>query len=227
MNIFKSNGTINTDIDPSEIPEARRPQYNALVAAQIMTEQAESNEKVANETVAEAVRVHDRAHAAVPRSSFLDEWKRMVGQPPSVRDNSSIRDNRSVDPLVALKAAVHDLDLARHEARRCREATLAARGAFGKALEAWNRSGPVMTQEQQARAFCATSQADRARRAAAGLLPYSPGITRTARAMAGGNAKNGGGSSYRRGAFTRAQAMEIEAGKLRAAAAAAKPTGQR
>jgi len=47
--------------------------------------------------------------------------------------------------------------------------------------------------------------------------------------MSGGNAKQGGGTSYRRGAFTRAQAMEIEAGKLRAAAAAAaaKPARQR
>jgi hypothetical protein len=78
MNIFKSNGTINTDIDPSEIPEARRPQYVALVAAQMMTEQAESNEKVANDVVAEAVKVHDRAHATVPRSTFLNEWRNMV-----------------------------------------------------------------------------------------------------------------------------------------------------
>jgi hypothetical protein len=143
--------------------------------------------------------------------------------PPSVRDNSSVRDNPPVDPLAALKAAVHDLDLARRHARRCREATLEARGAFAKALENWNRTMPVMTQEQQARAFCATSQADRARRAAAGQAVYYPGVTKTARALAGGghNVKQGGGSSYRRGAFTKTQALEIEAGKLRAAAAAA------
>jgi hypothetical protein len=225
MNIFKSNGTINTDIDPSEIPEARRPQYNALVAAQIMTEQAESNEMAANEAVAEAVRVHDRAHAAVPRSSFLDEWKRMVGQ----RDNSSVRDNPSVDPLVALKAAMHDLDLARHEARRCREATLAARGAFGKALEAWNRTQPVQTQEQALRDYVNTSQLERARRAAAGQGVYYPGVTRTAKAIGGGGlgVQQGGGRSYRRGAYSKAEAMTIEANKLRAAAAAAKPQSQR
>jgi hypothetical protein len=80
MNIFGSRGRINPDIDPATIPEDRRRQYHALVAAQIMCEQAESNEKVANDAVAEAVKVHDRAHAALPRSTFLDEWKRMVGQ---------------------------------------------------------------------------------------------------------------------------------------------------
>jgi hypothetical protein len=137
-----------------------------------------------------------------------------------------------VGPLVALKAAVHDLDLARVEARRCRAATLEARVALAKALENWNRTMPVMTQEQQARAFCATSQADRARRAAAGLLPYRPTVTATARAMAGGNAKRGGGTAYRRGpggvqAFTKAEALTLEANRLRIAAAAAKPPGQR
>lgn len=151
-------------------------------------------------------------------------------EPPSVRDNSSVRDNPSVDPLVALRAAVHDLDLARHEARRCREATLAARGAFGKALEAWNRTQPVQTQEQALRDYVNTSQLERARRAAAGQGVYYPGVTRTAKAIGGGGlgVQQGGGRSYRRGAYSKAEAMTIEANKLRAAAAAAaKPTGQR
>jgi hypothetical protein len=73
-----------------------------------------------------------------------------------------------------------------------------------------------------------TSNADRARRAAAGQGIFHPGISRTAKAMSGGNQQRGGGASYKRGAYTRAQAIEIEAGKLRAAAAAAaaKPRGQ-
>lgn len=65
-----------------------------------------------------------------------------------------------------------------------------------------------------------SNQRERERKAAAGQGVHYPGITATARALAGGNAKNGGGAAYRRGSFTRAQAMEIEAGKLRAAAAA-------
>lgn len=79
-NIFTSKGTINPDIDPAMIPEARRAQFIALVSAQHGCERAESDEKIANDAVAAAVRIHDRAHAAVPRSSFLDEWKRMVGK---------------------------------------------------------------------------------------------------------------------------------------------------
>jgi hypothetical protein len=131
----------------------------------------------------------------------------------------------SADPYLALKSAEHALDLARAEARECRAATLQSRTTFSKALENWNASGPVWTQEMQARAFIATSNADRARRAALGQLPYHPGITRTAKAIGGGghNVKQGGGNSYRRGAYTRAQAMEIEANRLRTAAAAAKP----
>jgi hypothetical protein len=73
--------------------------------------------------------------------------------------------------------------------------------------------------------YIASNQAERARKAAAGQGVHYAGVTRTARAMAGGNAKNGGGAAYRRGAFTRAQAMEIEAGKLRATAAAARIAG--
>jgi hypothetical protein len=126
------------------------------------------------------------------------------------------------DPFVALKAAEHALDLARVEARQCRAATVEARTAFAKALEDWNHTQPVMTQEQQARAYIATSQANRARRAAAGQGFYHPGITRTAQAIGAGghNVKRGGGASYRRGAFTKAQALEINANRLRAAAAA-------
>jgi hypothetical protein len=77
-NIFLSNGRINPDIDPSEIPEARRAQFIALVSAQHGCERAESEEKIANDAVAAAVRIHDHAHAAVPRSTFLDEHRAAV-----------------------------------------------------------------------------------------------------------------------------------------------------
>lgn len=127
----------------------------------------------------------------------------------------------------AAKGAEHALDLARAEARERRTATASARAAFAKALERWNHSQPIQTQEQALRDYVNQSNADRARRVAAGQGVYHPGITRTAKAMSGGNQQRGGGASYKRGAFTRAQAMEIEAGKLRAAAtaAAAKPRG--
>jgi hypothetical protein len=73
MNIFESNGRINASIDPMQIPESRRAQFVALVAAQIMTEQAEANTKIADDAVAQAVKEFDRANAALPRSTFLEE----------------------------------------------------------------------------------------------------------------------------------------------------------
>jgi hypothetical protein len=134
------------------------------------------------------------------------------------------------------KEAEHALDLARQEARECRDATLRARTAFAKALADWNGSGTVMTQVQQARQFIATSNAERAARAAAGQGIRHAGVTRTARAYAQGNQQRGGGRAYVRGpdgtkAYSKAEAMTLEANRLRiaaaaAAAAAAKPRGQ-
>jgi hypothetical protein len=74
-----------------------------------------------------------------------------------------------------------------------------------------------MTQAELMKEYVASNQRERERKAAAGQGVFYPGVGRTAKALAGGNAKNGGGASYRRGAFTRAQAMEINAAKLRAA----------
>ncbi len=249
MNIFHSNGRIRTDIDPGKILGDRRAAFNALVAAQVACEQAEANEKVANSKVEECVRIHNEAVARVPRTTFHDEWKRMVGhmavtseqpervsmgvRPEPVAEPTDHSAGQSVppphDPYVALKAADHALNLARQEARGRRDATLKARAAFSEALERWNHAQPVMTQEQALREYVNTSQADRARRAAAGQAVYHPGITRTAQAIGAGghNVKRGGGTSFRRGAYTRAQAMEIEARKLQAAALAAKPPSQR
>jgi hypothetical protein len=76
MNIFTSKGMVSHDIDPQTIPEDRRAAYVALVAAD--PAQAESKEKIANDAVAAAVREHDRAVAAAPRSTFMDEHKAAV-----------------------------------------------------------------------------------------------------------------------------------------------------
>lgn len=119
------------------------------------------------------------------------------------------------------------LAIARAEARLAHEGTVAARIAYADALQNWNRSAPIWTPMQQAREFQRQSQADRADRAASGRLQRPASISTMARAVAGGNAKRGGGVSYRRGAFTKAEAMKIEANRLREAAAAAKLPSKR
>lgn len=78
-NIFDCNGRIDTGMDPQTIPPDRRAQYLALATAQRECEQAESNEKAANDAVAEAVKTHDAAQAALPHRSFLDEWRASRG----------------------------------------------------------------------------------------------------------------------------------------------------
>jgi hypothetical protein len=79
MSIFDDNGRINTGIDPATIHPDRRDAYTALAAAQIACEQAEADEKSANEAVVELMKAHDRAHAAIPRESFLDLWRASRG----------------------------------------------------------------------------------------------------------------------------------------------------
>jgi hypothetical protein len=79
MNIFQHNGAIDTSINPATIPPIRRAAYTALRDAQTACEQAEADEKSANEAVAELVKAHDRAHAAVPRESFMDLWRASRG----------------------------------------------------------------------------------------------------------------------------------------------------
>jgi hypothetical protein len=70
--IFDPKGRVN-NIDPATIPVERRSQYVALCAAQIMCEQADADLKIADDAVAAAVRTHDKAYAALPRSTFLQE----------------------------------------------------------------------------------------------------------------------------------------------------------
>jgi hypothetical protein len=77
--IFESNGRVNTDIDPATIAPVRRPAYTALREAQIVCERAEADEKSANGAVTELIKAHDRALAALPRRTFLDEWRASRG----------------------------------------------------------------------------------------------------------------------------------------------------
>jgi hypothetical protein len=132
------------------------------------------------------------------------------------------------DPLDILKLAANDLDLARNHARECRTTVQNSRVVFSRALEQWNRTLPVQTQEQALRDYVNTSQAERARKAAANQAVSYPGVTRTARAMAGGNARQGGGRAYVRGPAGTKAFSGAEAAKLNAVAAAArqKPTGE-
>ena len=54
-----------------------------------------------------------------------------------------------------------------------------------------------MTPEQNTRAWLASNQAAKAKAAAEQGYYPPPNITRTARAMSGGNQRRGGGSAYR------------------------------
>jgi hypothetical protein len=145
----------------------------------------------------------------------------------SVVNGTSQPETQPVDPIAALQQAEHQLDLARVHARGCRSIVAEARTAFSKALAGWNTTQPIQTQEQLMKQYIASNQAERAKRYAAGQGIHYMGVGRTAKALAGGNAKNGGGAAFRRGAFTRAQAMEINAAKLRANTVAAKLPSRR
>lgn len=121
-------------------------------------------------------------------------------------------------PHIILREAEAALDRARFEARTCRAATTEARANFARCLGAWNASGPApQTQAELMKEHIASNQAERAKRYAAGQGVFYPGVGRTAKALAGGNAKNGGGAAYRRGAYTRAEAMRIEMNRAAAA----------
>ena len=240
-NIFKHSGHVNVELDPAMVPPERRSQYIAMRDAQIACEQAESNEKTANDAVAEAAKVHDRALAALPRGSFMDEWRasRVNELPPETAAKGSDAAGVGtvsapvpmprVAPDDALRNAAHDLDVARWEARQCRAATLAARENFNIALRGWNATMPVQTQLQAKMDYIRTNQEERARKAAQGSLRRPMTVTETAKAMSGGNRRAGGGAAYKRnGTFTRAEAAKIEMNRAaanRVAAAAARMAG--
>jgi hypothetical protein len=77
--IFDDNGRINIDIDPQTLPPIRRDAFIALRDAQLACEEAEASEKSANEAIGELTKARDRAHAAIPRESFLDLWRASRG----------------------------------------------------------------------------------------------------------------------------------------------------
>jgi hypothetical protein len=78
-NIFQHNGAIDTSVDPMTIHPDRRAQYVGLAEAQKECERTETDLKSANDAVAEAVRIHDATQAAIPRTTFLEEWRRSRG----------------------------------------------------------------------------------------------------------------------------------------------------
>lgn len=143
----------------------------------------------------------------------------------------SVPREQTLPPHEAVRSAEAALDVAWHELRLARDAFTSARENVAKRLADYNAAAPVMTPEQNVRGWIADNQAERARRAAENRLPYTPSVTQTAKAMGGGGYGNdirtrrGGGAAYRRGpggvqAFTKAQAMTVEAARIRAARAA-------
>jgi hypothetical protein len=120
-------------------------------------------------------------------------------------------------PHIVLADAVNALDIARYEARQCRPAVLASREAFNLALNAWNATLPIQTVEGLKKEWIRSNQAERERKAAVGQLRGPTTVGQMAKALAGGGhrAQRGGGTAYRRGAHSKAEAMELNAAKLR------------
>lgn len=79
IDIFGNNGRIRADIDPESIPEDRRGAFVALVAAQAQCDQAESDEKAANEKVDQCVRTFSAAERAVPKQDITSLVKETFG----------------------------------------------------------------------------------------------------------------------------------------------------
>ncbi len=140
-------------------------------------------------------------------------------------------------PQEALRQAEAALELTRHELRVARVTLTSARETVAKRLADYNRATPQISAEQNVRDWIAANNADRARRAAANGH-YQPTVTQTAKAMAGGGYGNdirtrrGGGAAFRRGpcgvqAFTKAQALTVNAQRAREAAAKAKLPSER
>jgi hypothetical protein len=137
-----------------------------------------------------------------------------------------------VPPHIALRSADAALDVARHDLRVARATLANARETVGKSLAAYNAATPTISAEQNVRDWIASNNAARAARAGTNGH-YQPNVTQTARAMGGGGhgddirTRRGGGAAYRRGpggvqAFTKVQALTINAQHIREAAAKAK-----
>jgi hypothetical protein len=133
-------------------------------------------------------------------------------------------------PQETLRQAEAAVDVARHELRQARDTVAKSRENVARRLADYNRVTPTFSAEENTRQWISANNAARAERAASRFIPT---VTETARAMGGGGhgddirTKRGGGTAYRRGpggttAFTKTEAMTIEANRLRAAAAAVK-----
>jgi len=132
-----------------------------------------------------------------------------------------------VPPHQALRDAELALDATRHELRQATETLASARANVATALANYNRAAPKITAEQNTRDWIAANNAARAERAGQRFVPT---VTETARAMGGGGhgddirTRRGGGAAYRRGpggqpAYTKAQALTINANRIREARA--------
>ena len=125
----------------------------------------------------------------------------------------------TIDDLAAADRAVNQ---ARADLRAAGLNVSTARAELARALTNWNAGAPVMTALQVAREFQAQSQAERQRRVEAGLYRAPPTVSQMAKAFSGGGhrVQRGGGRAYARGAFTKAQALEANAQRIRAERAA-------
>jgi hypothetical protein len=227
-NIFNAKGMLRSDLENVRVPADRQGVLDALVAAVKTAEAGEASITLKDAAVTAAVKVLDTARAKCPQSTFLDEWKRSVHGAASADGVGGLPPSAAQAAIEAARKAEVALDTARHEARQAKSKLADARARVGIALAAYTRAVPTITPEQNIRQHLASNQAERARRAAEGTLPYRPTLTQTARAMAGGGygsdirTRRGGGPAYRRGpdgtrAYTRAQAMDINAQRIRAA----------
>ncbi len=127
----------------------------------------------------------------------------------------------TIDDLSAADQAVRE---ARADFRQCGLNVRAARAELARALAQWNAGAPTISWEENAAQFRASETAERQRRAEAGAYRRPATVSETAKAIGigGHRSQRGGGTSYRRGAFSKAQAMEVNALRLRAERAAAK-----
>jgi hypothetical protein len=148
--------------------------------------------------------VHDAEHGLHGVAHVAEPVDEANGHATSQATNDPL-----APPHIVLREAAAALDRARFEARQCRAATLEARTNFARCLSAWNASGPApQTQAELMKEHIASNQAERAKRYAAGQGVHYPGVGRTAKALAGGNAKNGGGPAYK---DLRREAQELKA----------------
>jgi hypothetical protein len=171
--------------------------------------------------------IFNEIEGTIASSDTADRMGGLPIEPPQPVEAAPAADD---SPHEALREVAAALDRARFEARQCRSAVAEARANFARCLGAWNASGPApQTQAELMKEHIASNQRERERRAAAGQMRRPATVSETARAYAGGghNVRRGHGRAYAHGAHSRAEAMEINAAKLRAANAAFKPPSQR